>query len=382
MEPPGKEARMANSIEPFFSDIPDPRSVHGTRHVLSDMVALAVCAVVCGAESWVDVELFGRSKRAWLSTFLDLPHGIPSHDTLGRVFAMIDPEHFERCFRAWTGALAGVIVGVVAIDGKTIRRSFNTADRKAAIHMISAWAADNRVVFGQLAVDAKSNEITAIPRLLRMLDIKGLTVTIDAIGCQKPIAAQIVDQGGDYMLQVKANQPELHEDAKGVFARAAQRGWGARAHDTHEELEKGHGRIERRRTSLTWDVPWLIKASSDWKGLRGLVMVERERTVGDSTTISRHYYITSLHTRKASEAARACRAHWGVENGLHWSLDVGLNEDQCRIRSGNAAENFSRLRRIALNLLKNETTVKAGIKAKSKTAGWNHDYLLKVLGSG
>lgn len=373
---------MANSITPFFSDIPDARSEHGKRHLLSDLVAIAVCAVVCGAESWVDVAIFGRAKEQWLGTFLRLPHGIPSHDTFGRVFSLIDPDHFERCFQAWTSALAGVIVGVVAIDGKTLRRSFDSADDKAAIHMISAWASHNRVVFGQLTVDSKTNEITAIPRLLAMLDIKGLTVTIDAMGCQKAIAEQIVAQGGDYMLQVKANQPELHEDVKKVFENALSRGWGKREHDVDEQVEKGHGRIEKRRTYLTRDVPWLIKASSDWKGLRGIVMIERERTIGEVTTIARHFYITSLDTRKASEAAQACRAHWGVENGLHWTLDVGFNEDQCRIREGHAAENFSRLRRIALNLLKNEKTVKAGIKAKSKTAGWDHNYLLKVLGSG
>jgi len=275
-----------------------------------------------------------------------------------------------------------MIVGVVAIDGKTLRRSFDTAADKAAIHMISAWAADNGVVFGQLAVDSKTNEITAIPTLLAMLDIKGLTVTIDAIGCQKAIAEQIISQGGDYMLQVKANQPELHEDIKKVFESAESRGWGKRGHDEHMQVEKGHGRIEQRRTLITWDVPWLIKPSSDWRGLRGIVMVQRERTLGEATTIHRHYYITSLPTRKAEVAAQACRAHWGVENGLHWTLDVGFNEDQCRIREGHAAQNFARLRRMALNLLKKETTVKAGIKAKSKNAGWDHDYLLKVLGTG
>ena len=373
---------MANSIAAFFTEIPDSRSEHGKRHLLSDMIAVAICAVVCGAESWVDVEVFGRAKREWLQTFLLLPQGIPSHDTFGRVFAAIDPDCFERCFQAWVAALAGVIVGVVAIDGKTLRRSFDTAADKAAIHMISAWATHNQVVFGQLAVDSKTNEITAIPKLLRMLDIKGLTVTIDAMGCQKAIARQIVEQGGDYMLQVKANQPELHEDIKRVFEGAASRGWGKREHDEHTQVEKGHGRIEKRRTVITWDVPWLIKASSSWKGLNAIVMVERQRTIGETTTIHKHYYITSLPTRKAEVAAQACRAHWGVENGLHWTLDVGMNEDQCRIREGHAAENFARLRRIALNLLKKETTVKAGIKAKSKNAGWDHNYLLKVLGNG
>ena len=373
---------MANSIVPFFDDLPDTRSEHGKRHLLGDVIAIAVCAVVCGAESWVDVELFGRCKIDWLRTFLRLPHGIPSHDTFGRIFARIDPDQFEQRFRAWTSALAGVIVGVVAVDGKTLRRSFDKANAKAALHMISAWAADNRVVFGQLAVDGQSNEITAIPKLLEMLDLQGLTITIDAIGCQKAIARQIIDQGGDYMLQVKANQPELHADVKTVFDNALSRGWGKRVHDVHEQIEKGHGRIETRRTWITRDVPWLIKATSPWAGLRAIVCVERERTIDDTTTKRRHYYITSLDTHKAAEAARVCRAHWGVENSLHWTLDVSQNEDQCRVRHGHAAENLSRLRRIALNLLRNEQTIKAGIKAKSKTAGWDHQYLLKVLGAG
>lgn len=373
---------MANSIAAYFSDLSDPRSGHGKRHLLSDMMAIAICAVVCGAEGWVDVEVFGRAKLKWLRTFLRLPHGIPSHDTFGRVFGALDPDQFEQCFRAWTEALSSVIVGMVAIDGKTIRRSFDSADQKAAIHMISAWAADNRVVFGQLAVGDKTNEITAIPKLLEKLDIKGLTVTIDAAGCQKAIARQIIDQGGDYMLQVKANHPELHEDIKSVFDNARSRGWGRREHDFDEQIEKGHGRIEIRRTWLTRDVPWLIRPTSSWPGLRAIVCVERNRTIGERTTTTRHYYITSLDTRKASEAARACRAHWGVENSLHWTLDVSQNEDQSRIRIGHAAENFSRLRRLALNLLRNESTLKAGIKAKSKAAGWDHDYLLKVLGTG
>lgn len=373
---------MANSVAEFFSEVPDPRGRHGRRHLLSDMMAIAICAVVCGAEGWVDVEVFAKAKEKWFKSFLELPHGIPSHDTFGRVFGAIDPDQFERCFRAWTEALAGVIVGVVSIDGKTIRRSFDKADEKAAIHMISAWASDNRVVFGQLAVGAKTNEITAIPKLLEMLDIKGLTITIDAAGCQTAIAGKIIERGGDYMLQVKANQPDLHEDIKGVFENARSGGWGKRAHDFDEQIEKGHGRIETRRTWLTWDVPWLISAKSPWRGLRGIVCVERTRTIGEATTTTRHYYITSLDTRKASEAARACRAHWGVENSLHWTLDVSQNEDQSRIRTGHAAENFSRLRRLALNLLRNETTLKVGIKAKSKAAGWDHDYLLKVLGAG
>lgn len=375
---------MTNSVARYFAELPDPRSHHGKRHPLTALVTIAICAVVCGAEDWVGVAAFGRAKEDWFRTFLDLPDEMPSHDTFTRVFERLDPDAFERCFRSWTAALAGTLCGVVSLDGKTLRRSFDRAGQKAAIHMVSAWAGEHGLVFGQVAADQKSNEITAIPRLLELLDIKGVIVTIDAMGCQKEIAGKIVDQGGDYLLAVKDNQPLLHEDIKQVFAAGAKNGWKGRGHDVHTEWDKGHGRIERRTTTITWDAAWLFNTAggAGWKGMRCLVEVQRERTIGEESTTSTHYFIASVHTRKASVLAGACRAHWGVENQLHWRLDVTFNEDQSRLRKGHSAQNMSRLRRIGLNLLRQDRTQKMGIKNKRLLAGWDHRFLLSLLAAG
>lgn len=372
------------SVSRHFGDLPDPRSEHGKRYPLTALVTIAICAVICGAEDWVGVAMFGRAKREWFATFLDLPGEMPSDDTFRRVFARLDPDAFERCFRAWTAALAGELCGTVALDGKTLRRSFDRAGGKAAIHMVSAWAGEHGLVFGQLAVDDKSNEITALPRLLDLLDLKGLTVTIDAIGCQKQVAAKVLAKGGDYVLAVKDNQPSLREDVEEVFTRADRQGWNGRGHDVHIQTDKGHGRIERRTTTISWDVPWLGRAwaKEGWQGLRCIARVQRERTVGDATATTTHYFIASLETRRADRLAEAVRAHWGVENQLHWRLDVTFNEDSSRLRTGHGAQNMSRLRRIALNALRRDTTVKAGVKNKRLMAGWDHAYLLRLLASG
>lgn len=371
---------MAESIIAYFQELPDPRGSHGRRHRLDEVVVIAILAVICSAEGWTDIAEFGRAKEKWLRTFLELPHGIPSHDTFGDIFAALDPAAFEACFRRWTEAIAGEIQGVVAVDGKTLRRSFDRASGRAAIHMISAWAADNGVVFGQLATDEKSNEITAIPRLLKMLDVQGVIVTVDAMGCQKAIARQIVEQGGDYVLQVKANQPELLEDVEKTYRRAEERGFRNVRHAASEATEKDHGRIETRRACVVWSLN-LLRRRDDWPQLRCIVRVECERTVKGETTVQRHYYISNVQTRRSEELARICRRHWCVENQLHWSLDVSFGEDGSRVRRGNAAENLSRLRRLALNLLRSETTRKIGIKAKRLRAGWDNEYLLKVLQS-
>ena len=375
------EVRMTNSVTRHFADLPDPRSPHGTRHPLTALITIAICAVICGAEDWVAVAGFGRARERWLRSFLDLSEHMPSDDTFRRVFALLDPEAFERCFRCWAAALAGMLCGVVSLDGKTLRRSFDTAADKAAIHMISAWAGEHGLVFGQLALDAKGNEITALPKLLELLDLKGLTVTIDAIGCQKEIAAQVVAKGGDYVLAVKDNQPTLHADVRRVFENAAKGGWQGRVHDVHMETDKGHGRIERRMTIITWDPRDLIEARG-WAGVRCLAEVRRERIIGDRTTTTVHYFISGMDTRRASRIAEVCRAHWGVENRLHWRLDVCFNEDQCRLRKGHGAQNMSRLRRIGLNLLQRDRTQKMGIKNKRLMAGWSSDYLLQLLTSG
>lgn len=370
---------MAGSIMLFFSGLPDPRGDRGSRHLLSDIITLAILSILCGGEDFTDMEDFGNGREEWLRTFLKLPAGIPSHDTFGRVLAALDPEAFEACFRAWTGAVAGELVGVIAIDGKTIRRSFDKAGKRAAVHMVSAWAADNGVVFGQIATDAKSNEITAIPRLLRMLDLKGLIVTIDAMGCQKEIAAQITAQGGEYVLGVKANQPTLLADIQETFRWARERGFRGLKHAESVQTEKGHGRVETRHITVLWELS-LLRDASLWAGLSCIAEMRCERTIDGATSVDHRWFISSVLTRRSEELGRACRAHWGVENGLHWCLDVTFGEDQSRARVGHAAENLSRLRRLALNMLKlYPDEKKRSIKRKRFMASLDHGYLWKIL---
>lgn len=370
---------MAGSIHEHFSELPDPRVCRGRRHSLSDLLTIAICAVICGADSWTEVEQFGRAKQKWFQTFLDLPYGIASHDTFGRVFAALEPDAFERCFREWMKALAAHSGGtLIAVDGKTLRRSFAHAWDKTAIHMISAYASSNHLVFGQLATDAKSNEITAIPKLPELLDLKGSVVTIDAIGCQKEIAQTIIVGGGDYLLALKDNQPALHRKVRGLLDEAILDDFRGMRHDRFEETDADHGRIETRKVWCTPEVHW-VKQTEAWPELRSVVVVESTRCIGIETSTERRYYISSLDGTDAARFAAAIRGHWGIENQLHWTLDMAFREDDCRIRSGHAAENFSRLRRIALNLLKSDKTIRVGLKAKRLRAGWDHDYLLKVL---
>jgi predicted transposase YbfD/YdcC len=374
-----------------FDELEDPRMDRTRLHRLDDMLAVAILAVICGAEGWTDVEEFGKSKLDWLKTFLHLPRGIPSHDTFGRVFAKLDPEGFERCFLAWVQGLIDVTgERGLHIDGKTLRHSFDAAGSRAAIHMVSVWASKAQLVMAQRATDDKSNEITAIPKLLELISLHGAVVTIDAMGCQKAIAAKIVEGGGDYILAVKDNQPTLHEELKLLFDDAMARQFDHMGYDDHEQVDKGHGRVETRRVWVTRDVQWL-RERGEWSGLRSTVCVEREREMLDPANPGvpgkmqreRSYFITSLdhrdRGRDAGYFARHIRDHWKIENQLHWSLDVSFAEDDSRVRQGHAAENLSRLRRIALNLLKQDKTSKRGIAGKRLKAGWNHDYLLKVL---
>lgn len=362
----------------YFEPMNDPRH-HNVRHELSDILAIAILAVICGAESWVEVEEFGRCKRKWLATFLRLPHGIPSHDTFGRLFARLDPEQLERCFLNWTAALAERGDGrLVAIDGKTLRRSFDRADDRAAIHMVSAWCEANRLVLGQFATEAKSNEITAVPKLLELLDLRGATVTLDAMNCQREIAERIVDGGGDYVMQLKGNQGKLHAQVKVTLDEAIGLDFEGMAHDRTRTVDGEHGRVETRRLWCTSEIDWVPDAER-WKGLRSVAVVESEREVDGRVSRERRYYLSSLPGDDAAAMLAAVRGHWSVENRLHWSLDVCFGEDASRLRKGHGAENFSRLRRLALNLLGRENTVKAGKRAKSKVCGWDHDYLLHVL---
>jgi predicted transposase YbfD/YdcC len=325
---------------------------------------------------------FGKVKFKWFKTFLDLPHGIPSQDTFERVFSRLDPDAFERCFMEWIQALSVHRGGqLVAIDGKRIRRSFAHAwSQSAAAHLISAFVTANATVFGQLAVDSKENEIVAIPRLLQLLDLHGATVTIDAIGCQMTIAQQIVEQGGGYVLCVKDNQPGLARALQADLDDLIREKFQGVPHDVCETVDGDHGRIETRRVWSTPQIDWLGAEQSRWADLRSVAVVESTREIPlQGTSHERRYYISTLDGMDAKRMAAAIRGHWGIENKLHYVLDVSFAEDQCRVRKGHAAENFSRIRRIALNLLRRETSKKRGIKGKRLNAAWDHDYLLKLL---
>ena len=362
-----------------FASLEDPRVEYLVEHRLLDIIALTICAVICGADSWVEIEAYGHSKADWLQSFLALPGGIPSHDTISRLFAMLDPAQLQSCFANWVKSVAKLSDGeVVAIDGKCVRRSYNNGQGKGAIHMVSAWASENRLVLGQVKVDSKSNEITAIPKLLAVLDLKGCIVTLDAMGAQTAIAQQIVEQEADYILSLKGNQGDLHQDVEQLFDWAMKTAFKDIPYEYHLTLDKGHGRLEIRRHYLLGAVEYLVHAER-WHGLKRIGMIESERRMdGKPTTLERRYYLLSLDG-DVHRFATAVRSHWGIENQLHWCLDVAFDEDQSRIRSGHAPENMTLMRKIALNLLSKESSVKVGKKAKRLKAGWDNDYLLKVL---
>jgi len=373
------EQNPTASILEHFAEVDDPRVEYLVEHQLIDIITIALCAIIAGADNWTEVAQFGREKRVWLAGFLSLPHGIPSHDTFGRVFAKLDPEQFQNSFLKWVQAVFEVTGGqVIPIDGKKVRRSHDRANDQQAIWMVSAWAAENELVLGQVKVDDKSNEITAIPKLLRLLELSGCIVTIDAMGCQKEIAAQIVAGGADYILALKGNHSSLLDDVQGLFAYAAETNYSDC--DYHKSIDKGHGRIEIREcwTTSHPDYSPFLRNASDWINLSTLVMVRAERRQADKTSVEVRYYLSSLES-KADKHLQAIRTHWTIENQLHWVLDVAFDEDRCRVRKEHAAQNFSILRHCALNLLKQETSAKCGIQAKRKKAGWSNDYLLKVL---
>jgi predicted transposase YbfD/YdcC len=372
------------SIMACFASVEDPRIERSRLHPLPSVLALSLCAVVSGANSFAEIEVYGKSRESWFRSFLDLPHGIPSHDTLARIFAMLSPKRLEQAFREWVSAVASLTKGeVVAIDGKTLRRSFQKAGSNAFVHMVSAWAAGNRMVLGQVKTEEKSNEITAIPRLLELLELHGCLVTIDAMGCQKEIAEKILESKADYMLAVKENQPTLAAAVNATFDTAlVDPDFAASGCETKD---KGHGRTEVRRC-------WTLDIDSDcgspfsqWTGLASVVRVESERTVGTKTSVERRHYITSRDGFTPQEALTASRSHWGIENQLHWVLDIAFREDDCRVRAGNAAENFAVLRHFALNLIRNapspvRTHPRLGVKARRLCASGNDSYLFQLLG--
>jgi predicted transposase YbfD/YdcC len=370
------------AIEHHFAALPDPRVERSKRHSLLDILVIALCAAICGADDFVAIETWAKAKKAWLKGRLELKGGIPSHDTFGRVFARLDPEALSRCLAAWTRAMKARTGGqVIALDGKQLRRSFDAATGKAAIHMVSAWACQSHLVLQQKKVDEKSNEITALPQLLDLLDLEGCVVSIDAMGCQKEIARRILQKGGDYVLSLKGNQGKLSESVRQYFERMQACGWrtgfGSVAHRYAQSVEKGHGRIETRRCWLIEEVAWLDPEDA-WAGLRSVAAVESERRVGEKVSREVRYFISSL-TGSAQQMLRAVRAHWGIENRLHWVLDVTFGEDHSRIRKENAPENMAVLRHLALNLLGQERSAKVGVKIKRSRAGWDEAYLEKIL---
>jgi len=369
------------TIIEHFAGLQDPRIDRTKLHQLLDIVVIAICAIICGADDWVEVELFGNAKLPWLRTFLALPHGIPSHDTFGRVFARLNPEEFGRCFQDWVQAVYEITGGqVVPIDGKVLRGSRDGVLGKAGIDMVSAWATANHLVLGQVKVADKSNEITAIPQLLHMLELAGCIVTIDAIGCQREIAEAIVELEADYVLTVKENQGHLYEDIKELFDAAAEVNFKEVPHDYCRTVDKGHGRLEIRQCWTICDPQQVgyLRNLTGWRNLRTVVKVVDERQVNGATTSRTRYFISSLGG-DARQMLKVVRHHWGIENALHWILDIAFREDDSRVRKDNGPANFAILRHIALNLLKQEKSVKAGIKAKRLKAGWDEEYLLALL---
>ena len=376
-----------NSLVSLLQTLPDPRIERTKEHRLLDILVIAICTQLCGGESFNDMEEFGEAKQDWFKTFLELPAGIPSHDTFNRVFAALNPKRFMECFIQWTQGLRTAISGeIVAIDGKALRRALNKG--QSAKYIVNAWARQNGLVLGQVKVADKSNEITAVPELLRALELAGCIVTVDAMGCQKKIAQEIVESDADYVLALKGNQETVHEEVKAylddLIARQAhlpRQGMakGVRLELAYlETIEKDHGRIEIRRYWQSDNLAWFADRAQ-WEKLTSIGVVESIREVNGVSSTERRYYLSSL-SRDVARFAEAVRGHWGVENPLHWVLDICFGEDQSRARTGNAAENLAALRRLTLNLLRRETTKKRGIKGKQKCAGWDHAYLLRLLG--
>lgn len=370
-----------NPLQQFathFANLTDPRMARTRRHVLQDLLVIALCAMIANADTWVDIERYGRNKLDFLRRFLELPNGIPSHDTFSRVFAKLDPAALLLCLRDWLNDLRAKLGGNhVAIDGKTLRGSHDGDSRPNALHLVSAWATEARLFLGQLAVDQKSNEITAIPQLLELLDIAGDTVTIDAMGCQKEIAKTIVDKKANYVLQVKDNQPTLRQAISEAFIRFADGDYTEPSLRRFRTFDRDHGREETREYFIA-NVPADLPGAGDWTGLQSIGMVLRTRKEGDKISEEVAFYISSLEA-KVKAFARAVRGHWSIETTLHWSLDVTFAEDQSRVRKDRGPENLAMIRRLVVSILKQDTSCKASLRGKRLIAGWDDEALLKIL---
>jgi predicted transposase YbfD/YdcC len=363
-------------LKDHFVTIAEPRTGPAQLHELLDILMIAICARLCGADSFTDIALWGRCQQDWLKTWLSLPHGIPSHDTFNRVFGLIKPAEFAACFQSWTEALRQTVAGeVIAIDGKTLRGS--RSKTQGPLHLVNVWASTNRLVLAQLAVDDKSNEITAVPQLLRALELSGCIVTVDALNCQKNIAKEISEADADYVLALKGNHGTLHDEVKTFLDDARQHQFQGVPHSFVKTTDKEHGRLETRRYWITEDIDWLAD-KPQWEKLRSIGLVERVVEVDGKVQTERAYYLSSL-AAEAERFAGAVRGHWGVENSVHWVLDVQMNEDACRVRDRYATQNLATLRVFCLNLLRRDQQHKVGVRAKQKAAGWSPQYLLSLL---
>ena len=371
-----------DSITVHFADVVDPRRDEGKRHSLIAIIVMTLCAVICHADTWPEIEEFARSKEGWFRQFLDLPHGIPTQYTFRRLFLLMNPEQLQKSFLAWVESVQEVTHGdVIAIDGKALRRAFTQGGKKGAIHMVNAWSSQNHLVLGQVKVNNKSNEITAIPLLLEMLVLNECIVTIDAMGCQREIALNILNADADYLLALKQNQGTLYEDVEHLFAHARPDNFKQPEMDYTEQVGKGHGRVENRQCWVIADTEWLalLRRQHDWPQLRSIVKIEARRSIDDKRRKpDKRYYISSLEP-DATRILEATRAHWEVENKVHWVLDVAFREDESRLRTGNGQENMAALRRWSLNLIRQEKSVKGSVKTKRLKAGWDNRYLEKVL---
>ena len=367
------------TIEEHFGELEDPRIDRTKRHKLIDIIVITICAVISGADDWVSIAMYGCAKYEWLKEFLELPNGIPSHDTFARVFARINPEQFQRCFINWIKSVDKKIPGeVIAVDGKTLRGSYDKTGDQGPIHMVSAWATEKKLVLGQRKVDDKSNEITAIPELLKALELAGCIVTIDAMGCQREIVRLITNKSADYVITLKQNQGILFQEAQEIFKQAIRDDFKGYTHDTYELITNEHGRREIRNYLVLNNISEKISVANKWENLNSIVLVEYIREEHGKTTVETRYFISSL-SKDAQQFAQIIRSHWQIENSLHWVLDVQFNEDHSRVRKDHSAENLAVVRHIAFNLLKQDKSVKVGIKNKRLLAGLDQEYLTKVL---
>ena len=376
---------LSETFLQHFETIQDPRvDNHNRRHELTDIFVMTILGTICGADGWNEIYDFALAKRSWLETFLALPNGIPSHDTFRRIFFLINPEEFEQAFLNWIASLTIDLNNrIIAIDGKTLRGSIDRKNNKKPIHLVSAWASDYKIMLGQIKTEEKSNEITAIPKLLNMIDVKNTIVTIDAMGCQQKITKKIIQQEADFILSLKDNQSTLFQDVKSIFATATEgkKKYKKMLHLCRVEKNRSHGRNEKRRYTLL-SPRRLTEFQVRWPGMNAIGMVESTRTINGVKTPCVRFFITSLPYERINDFVRGVRTHWDIENNLHWSLDISFNEDHSRVRAGYSAQNLAIIRRIALNLLKQEKTHKGGITRKRKSSGWDHQYLLTVLNGG